>query len=209
MDPAAFVFNAVVTAADQAGIPLYPELSERFAEYLALLLRWNAKLNLTAVRQPQQIVERHFAESIYAAGQIPQITKTLLDFGSGAGLPGVPIAICRPEISVTLAESQQKKAAFLKEVVRALRLKAEVFAGRVESMPDRLFDVVILRAVDKMEAATQTAVAKVAPGGRLILFATRTTQDALQSGLPGLDWQSPVPIPGLAHGILLTGMVPR
>jgi 16S rRNA (guanine527-N7)-methyltransferase len=209
MDPAAFVFSAVVTAADQAGILLYPELSESFAEYLALLLRWNAKLNLTAVRQPEQIVERHFVESIFAAGQIPQTTKTLLDFGSGAGLPGIPISICRPEISVTLAESQQKKAAFLQEVVRALRLRADVFAGRVESMPDRLFDVVILRAVDKMEAATRTAVTRLAPGGRLILFATRTTQDALQSGLPGLSWQSPVPIPGLEHGILLIGILPR
>lgn len=209
MDPVAFVFSAVVAAADHAGIPLYPELSERFAEYLALLLRWNAKLNLTALRKPEQIVQRHFAESIFAAGQIPQTTKTLLDFGSGAGLPGIPISICRPEISVTLAESQQKKAAFLKEVVRALRLKAEVVAGRVESMPDRLFDVVVLRAVDKMEAASRAAVTRLAPGGRIILFATRTTEESLQSGLPSLSWQRPVPIPGLEHGVLLTGILPR
>jgi 16S rRNA (guanine527-N7)-methyltransferase len=209
MNPAAFVYETVVAAADKAGIPLYPELSERFAEYLAILLRWNAKLNLTALRQPEQIVQRHFAECIFAAGQIPKNTKTLLDFGSGAGFPGIPISICRPEISVTLAESQQKKAAFLKETVRGLRLKAEVFAGRVESMQDRLFDGVTLRAVDKMEAATRTAAAKVAPGGRIILFATRTTAEALQSGLPDLDWQTPVPVPGLEHGVLLTGIHPR
>ncbi|MGB9145730.1 MAG: 16S rRNA (guanine(527)-N(7))-methyltransferase RsmG, partial [Acidobacteriaceae bacterium] len=81
--------------------------------YLALLLRWNARMNLTAVRDPESILRRHFAESLFAAEHIPPGVATLLDFGSGAGFPGIPIAIARPEIAVTLAESQNKKAAFL------------------------------------------------------------------------------------------------
>src|SRR5580658_6640344 len=74
---------------------------EQFEAYLALLLKWNARINLTAVRKPEEIVRRHFMESIFAARQVPKKTKTLLDYGSGAGFPGIPIAICRPEIGVT------------------------------------------------------------------------------------------------------------
>ncbi len=102
---------------------------EQFEAYLALLMKWNARMNLTAARKPEEIVRRHFVESIFAARQIPKQAKTLLDFGSGAGFPGIPIAICRPKIGVTLAESQGKKAAFLREAVRTLGLRAEVWAG--------------------------------------------------------------------------------
>ena len=72
--------------------------------YLALLVRWNARLNLTAVRDQAGILSRHFVESIICARQLPAGVETLLDFGSGAGFPGIPIALCHPEIAVTLAE---------------------------------------------------------------------------------------------------------
>src|ERR1700716_112541 len=90
---------------------LLPQLSL----YLDLLLKWNARTNLTAIRDPEEIVRRHFGESLFAARHIDPKTKTLLDFGSGAGFPGLPIALYRPEIAVTLAESQNKKATFLRE----------------------------------------------------------------------------------------------
>jgi hypothetical protein len=93
---------------------------EQFEAYLALLMKWNGRMNLTAARKPEEIVRRHFADSIFAAQQIPKQVKTLLDFGSGAGFPGIPIAICRPKIGVALAESQGKKAAFLREAVQAI-----------------------------------------------------------------------------------------
>ena len=112
----------------------------------------------------------------------------MLDFGSGAGFPGIPIAICRPEITVTLAESQGKKAAFLREAVRTLGLKAEVWADRVEAMPqERVFDAVILRAVDKMPAACRTGVQRLADGGWIGVFATRATEVALRT-IPGIQW---------------------
>ena len=156
--------------------------------FLALLLRWNARINLTADRKPEDIVRRHFAESIFAAKQIPQRAKTLLDYGSGGGFPGIPIAICRPNLAVTLAESQSKKAAFLREAVRTLSLKAEVWPGRVEAMePGRVFDAVTLRAVDKMPAACKSAAERLAPRGWIAVFATRKTEAALEK-IPGIRW---------------------
>jgi 16S rRNA (guanine527-N7)-methyltransferase len=133
--------------------PLYDQLSV----YLDLLLKWNARTNLTAIREPQEIVRRHFGESLFAAQHLGDCS-TLLDFGSGAGFPGLPIQLLRPELQVTLAESQNKKSTFLREVVRTLGLKTEVWANRVEAMPaGRTFDVVTLRAVDNMESAVSAA----------------------------------------------------
>jgi len=178
---------------------------EQLEAYLALLVRWNARINLTAVRNPEEIVRRHFAESIFAAQHIPKKIKTLLDFGSGAGFPGIPIAICRPEIGLTLAESQSKKSAFLREAVRTLGLKAEVWPGRVEAMePGRVFEAVTLRAVDRMAAACKTAVARLAPRGWIAVFATRKTEAALDR-LPGVRWDPPLAIPGSAQQLLKTG----
>jgi 16S rRNA (guanine527-N7)-methyltransferase len=184
---------------------LSAEESARFEEYLALLVKWNARMNLTAVRDPDEIVRRHFAECIFAAQQVPAKTKTLLDFGSGAGLPGIPVAILRPEIGVTLAESQGKKAAFLREAVRTLTLKAEVWDRRVEELaPERVFDVVMLRAVDKMAAACAVAVSRVAPRGAMVVFATRKTEGALEA-VGGVEWAPGVAIPGSQQGVLLVG----
>lgn len=186
-------------------LDLEPAAAERFERYLSLLLKWNARTNLTSVREPDEIVRRHFVESIFAAERVPPEVKTLLDFGSGAGLPGIPIAICRPEITVTLAESQGKKAAFLREAVRTLGLKAEVWAGRVEAMPEqRVFDGVTLRAVDKMPAACRAAVDRLTGGGWIGVFATRATEEALR-GIPGIQWGSAVAIPGAEQAVLLEG----
>ena len=132
---------------------IYGQLSQ----YLELLLKWNSRTNLTAIRDPEEIVRRHFGESLFAAQHLGDC-QTLLDFGSGAGFPGLPIQLMRPDIRVTLAESQNKKATFLREVIRTLGLKTEVWAARVETMPSsQRFDIVTLRAVDNMEAAIAAA----------------------------------------------------
>ena len=86
--------------------PLDGQTTSQFELYLSLILRWNARLNLTSLRTEDAIVSRHLAESLACAKALPKNIATLLDFGSGAGLPGIPIALCRPEITVTLAESQ-------------------------------------------------------------------------------------------------------
>lgn len=148
-------------------------LLPRLSAYLDLLLKWNARTNLTAIREPEEIVRRHFGESLFA-GRHLGASATLLDVGSGAGFPGLPIALLRPEIEVTLAESQNKKAAFLREAVRTLGVaNVEVWAARAEDLaPGRQFDTVTLRAVDRMEVALPIARARIAPGGQLVLLTT-------------------------------------
>lgn len=161
---------------------ILPQLSA----YLDLLLKWNARTNLTAIRDPEEIVRRHFGESLFAARHILAETKTLLDVGSGAGFPGLPVALLHPEIQVTLAESQNKKSTFLREAVRTLTLQnVEVWPSRVESMPrNRRFNVVTLRAVDDMATALPAARVRIAPGGQLLLLTTRTQAPASGTSIP-------------------------
>ncbi|MDR3744864.1 MAG: 16S rRNA (guanine(527)-N(7))-methyltransferase RsmG [Acidobacteriaceae bacterium] len=141
--------------------PDWPKIHAQLAIYLDLILKWNARTNLTAIRTPEEIVQRHFGESLFAGAHLGACA-TLLDFGSGAGFPGLPIQLLRPDIAVTLAESQGKKAAFLREVIRSLGLPAKVWAHRVEAMPHaNRFDVVTLRAVDNMETAVHGAILRV------------------------------------------------
>ncbi len=200
---------SIEKAIQDAGLSrITPEALEQFEIYLELLLRWNSKLNLTAIREPEEIVRRHFVECIQCAQAIPAVARgaTLLDFGSGAGFPGIPIAICRPEIRVTLAESQGKKASFLREAVRTLKLDAEVVPLRVEDLPrERRFSVVTMRAVDKMERALPSAVERLDFGGWLVLFATAGTEARLKKAVPDVAWQKASPVLGLNEGKLLVG----
>jgi 16S rRNA (guanine527-N7)-methyltransferase len=163
-----------------------------FEEYLSLFIRWNAHLNLTAIRDEEGILSRHFVESIACARALPAGIQTLLDFGSGAGIPGIPIALCRPEIAVTLAESQGKKAAFLCEAVRVLGIGAKVYSGRAETLR-AVFDCVTLRAVDKMELAVQTAAHLIRPGGWMVLMTTATDLERLKEAAGAeFSWAEPV-----------------
>lgn len=152
--------------------PYYPHpsplLLDQLTVYLQLLLKWNAKTNLTAIRNPDEIVKRHFGESLFAASLLPP-ANTLLDLGSGAGFPGLPIQLAHPRLRVTLAESQNKKASFLREVVRTLHLSTEIWAQRAELLPpERTFDIVTLRAVDRPEEALDEAKRRISPSGWII-----------------------------------------
>jgi 16S rRNA (guanine527-N7)-methyltransferase len=180
------------------GLSLPPIIYDQLGAYLQLLLRWNAKTNLTAIRDPEQIVTRHFGESLFAAGVLfgtgsaaapsdnRQLTTgnsptTLADLGSGAGFPGLPIKLAFPTLHVTLIESQNKKATFLKEVIRALRLDGiEVYSGRAEQWGKQA-DVVTLRAVEKFESALAVAAGLVANAGRLCLLIAAGQGDAMTS----------------------------
>jgi 16S rRNA (guanine527-N7)-methyltransferase len=193
----------VPAPASQPPAGLYLQL----AQYLELLLKWNAKTNLTAIRDPEEIVRRHFGESLYAArhleveadGAEAFAPRTLLDFGSGAGFPGLPIQLLWPDLQVTLAESQNKKAAFLREAVRTLGLKTEVWPNRVEAMPpERRFDVVALRAVDNMAAAIEAALPRAL--GSLLLLTTVRHRPA---SLPGFVLGADIPIPGTQEQVLV------
>jgi 16S rRNA (guanine527-N7)-methyltransferase len=173
----------------------------RLSAYLDLLLKWNARTNLTAILDPEEIIRRHFCESLFAGqhmGPPQQLPDTLLDLGSGAGFPGLPIAILHPEIRVTLAESQNKKSTFLREAVRTLDLQnIEIWPARAESMPpSRQFHTVTMRAVDNMAAAI-TAATPRATHQLLLLTSTPPTLP------PKFTPPTPIPIPHSQSTILL------
>jgi 16S rRNA (guanine527-N7)-methyltransferase len=152
-----------------------PLLATQLQTYLDLLLRWNARVNLTAVRDAEQIVTRHFGESLFAARVLQEAGvcapgATLVDVGSGAGFPGIPIKLFAPELCVTLIESQNKKATFLREVVRALDMShIVVYCGRAEDWGGRA-DIVTLRAVEKFIEVLPVAAGLVAASGTLELL---------------------------------------
>jgi len=195
--------NALLAA---AGLPeVGAELGGKFQTYLELLTRWNARVNLTSIRNEEGILSRHFVECIACACALPTEIRTLLDFGSGAGFPGIPIALVRTEIAVTLAESQAKKAAFLREVLRTLLVPAQVFSGRAEGI-NKTFDCVTLRAVDRMENAIKSASGLVSPGGWLALMATREEAGNFQRMAgSGFEWEPLIALPNSETGVVLLG----
>ena len=192
-------------AFSEAGIAGLPaSCYERFSAYLGLLLRWNARLSLTSLREPAQIIRRHFVECAFAAQHLPADIETLLDYGSGAGFPGIPFAICRPEIRVTLAEAQGKKASFLREVVRTVGTGTEVYDGRVETMPPgHSFHAVSMRAVEKMELAIPIGL-RVAER-YLVLLTTERSAPAYMGLTPELRWTDSVHLPNSDQMILVIG----
>jgi len=211
-DPDALIgarLNGLLGAADMD--PLQSDVAVSFGAYLSLLERWNARVNLTAIRDQEGILGRHFVESIACARALPEGISSILDFGSGAGFPGIPIALCRPECRVTLAESQGKKAAFLSEAVRVLDLASgargatRVHSGRAETL-GCLFDCVTLRAVDQMHLAVKAAAALVRPGGWLVPMTTRSEAEAIQT-VAGecFTWNIPIPLPGSEERIAILG----
>ena len=173
--------------------PLSADEAMRFQVYISLFVRWNARTNLSSVREPGEILSRHIVESIVCARALPAGISSLLDFGSGGGLPGIPIAICRPEIAVTLAESQGKKAAFLHEAVRVLGVSTSVFADRAEKIADR-FDCVVLRAVDRMATAVSMAAQLLNPRGWLALMTTAADTPSLLLAA-GVPFEKPLMVP--------------
>jgi 16S rRNA (guanine527-N7)-methyltransferase len=190
--------------------------------YIDILQHWNARINLTAIRNEEEIVTRHFGESLFAATHLfpPPVVKEddrpeagspkpearVADVGSGAGFPGIPIKLWAPNIALTLIESNQKKATFLREVARSLTLTyINIQNIRAETLPLSGFDVVTLRAVERFEAILPTAAGLVTPAGRLALLIASSQQAAARSAIPDVTWDPPIPIPQSQSRQLLIG----
>jgi len=151
----------------ELGLALPPQATPRLLQYLALLQKWNRTYNLTAVREPSKMVAQHLLDCLAVA---PHVTaRTILDVGSGAGLPGIPLAAALPQAGVTLLESNHKKAAFLQQARIELPLEnATVANERVEAwQPGVTFEIVISRALSDLAEFIALAGRHVAPGGRL------------------------------------------
>lgn len=225
---------------------LSPTQLQDISTYIDILLRWNARVNLTAIREPEEIATRHFGESLFAASHLFPVpapvssvvkvvdstidahrerkeasapanvlnenlfvsarSSTLADIGSGAGFPGLPIKLWAPHISLTLIESNHKKAAFLREVTRALTLTdVNIQTARAETLAGPAYDVVTLRAVERFESVLLTAAALVAPAGRLALLIGTSQHHQARATLPAFSWSDPVPIPHSRARVLLIG----
>lgn len=143
----------------------------RLLQYVALLGKWNRTYNLTAIRDPLAMVSHHLLDSLAVLPHLSSVPRAarLADAGSGAGLPGIPLAVARPQWRVALAESSQKKAAFLRQAAIELALdNVEVYEGRVEAWrPKPLFDVVVSRAFAAIEDFAAACRHLVAPAGVL------------------------------------------
>lgn len=148
------------------------------------LVRWNGAYNLTAVRDPAQMVTRHLLDSLALLPALNGLRVTrLLDVGSGAGLPGIPLALARPDWHVTLLDSNGKKARFLRHAVRTLHLaNAEVVEGRVEDhAPQAPYDAIVSRAFAALGEFLDATAALLAPGGHWLAMKGRVADNELAS----------------------------
>jgi 16S rRNA (guanine527-N7)-methyltransferase len=167
--------------------------------YLGLLVRWNQRINLTAIRNPEQCVTRHFGESLYLARCV-RLEGRFLDIGSGAGFPGLALKIAFPGLPATLLEPVAKKRAFLKEVARACQMESvEVRAERLEQLvrhrPVPFFDAVTARAVGHLDRLVPDAVTCLKVGGRLCLWLSHGQAASLAGTRSLVEWQPPIPLP--------------
>jgi 16S rRNA (guanine527-N7)-methyltransferase len=215
--------------------PLSSAQLDQISIYLDLLKRWNARINLTAIRHEEEIVTRHFGESLFMARHLfpchpersqlireadelaeskdPYLTNAarVLDIGAGAGFPALPLKIWTPSIDLTLIESNHKKAAFLREVVRELTLTdVTVIAERTEAILSRpdipQAEVVTLRAVERFVTILPQALRFLAPEGRLALLIGSTQVEHLVNS-PLISWSPEVRVPQSDARLLVIGTV--
>jgi 16S rRNA (guanine527-N7)-methyltransferase len=175
--------------------------------YIKTLLRWNEKLNLTAIRNPLEILYRHFCESMFAAGAIPVDKGRLADIGSGPGFPGIPLKIIRPELELCLVESNVKKGTFLAEVVRELQLSnTRVLISRYEELGEELspLDYVCSRAVGEFGPFLEWAALSRVEASQVILWiGGRDLVEAQKS--QQWEWREPILVPQSLQRYLLVG----
>lgn len=190
------------------GVSVTAALAYGIRAYIGLLARWNARISLTTVTEPAEILQFHFGESMFAAAAVPVSVGRLADVGTGAGFPGIPIKMVSPDISLFLVEANSKKATFLAEVVRELGLKdVEVVRGRVESMPPGMgrFDFIAARALGRYGDLLRLAHGHLlAPGGRILLWLGEDEMRTLRSE-PGWNFREPIAIPRAKRRFLLVG----
>jgi 16S rRNA (guanine527-N7)-methyltransferase len=176
-------------------------------QYIRTLQRWNEKLNLTAIRDPLEILHRHFCESMFAGVSVPINSGRLADIGSGPGFPGLPLKILRPELQLFLVESNIKKGTFLAEVIRELGLaNARVLISRYEELGEELapLDFVCSRAVGDFGPFLEWAASDRVSAGRVVLWiGGRDLDEARKS--KQWEWQEPISVPQSLRRYLLVG----
>jgi len=176
-------------------------------QYIRILLRWNEKLNLTAIRDPLEILYRHFCESMFGASAIPVDKGRLADIGAGPGFPGIPLKLARPELELVLVESNIKKGTFLAEVVRELELtNTRVLISRYEELGEELapLDFVCSRAVGEFQPFLEWATSPQVGAEQVALWIGGRDLEAIQK-TKLWDWKEPVLIPKSLQRYILVG----
>jgi 16S rRNA (guanine527-N7)-methyltransferase len=185
--------------------------ADQFQKYIGLLVFWNKKISLTSIEDKQEIVSRHFGESLFCAKFIPDRPCRLADVGSGAGFPGLPLKILRREMQVLLIEQDTRKAAFLNEVVRLLNLDTvKVLRTHYEAMPPDLanFDVVTARALGNHKLILKWASPRLAEGGRVILMVGIDDATRIMT-TKGWIWTNPYQVPQSRKRVILIGTLSK
>ena len=194
-------------ALTEFGLPAYDDQVLQIQQYIKILLAWNEKVNLTAIRDPLEILHRHFCESMYAAEAIPLEKGRLADVGSGGGFPGLALKIIRPGLHVFLVESNIKKVTFLAEVIRELGLSgAQVLARRYEELGEELapVDYVCSRALGEFPSFLEWARSEQIAAKQVILWIGARDLLEIQK-IHTWDWQEPIPVPNSLRRLLLVG----
>jgi 16S rRNA (guanine527-N7)-methyltransferase len=175
--------------------------------YMGMLLAWNEKINLTAIRDPLEMLYRHFCESMYAAVAVPLDAGRLADVGSGGGFPGLALKILRPDLQVFLIESNIKKATFLAEVVRELELAdARVLVSRYEELGEEVapLDYVCSRALGEFGKFLDWAGSARVATSQVILWAGGRDLEEIKK-IEGWSWRERISIPHSLQRFLLVG----
>ena len=159
--------------AEPFGVEVTSELTEKLGIYAALLVEWNQKMNLTAITDPVGIAVKHFADSLTAAAMMPEGAFSLIDVGTGAGFPGVPLALYRPDCRLTLLDSLNKRLTFLDTVCRETGLDARLIHARAEEggrdpQLREKYDVACARAVANLPVLAEYCLPFVKVGGRFV-----------------------------------------
>ena len=205
--PAAPSAAVIRRALGEFKLPTYDDQVLQIQQYIKILLTWNEKVNLTAIRDPLEILYRHFCESMYAAEAIPLKNGRLADAGSGGGFPGLPLKIIRPELQVFLVESNIKKVTFLAEVIRELGLKgAQVLARRYGELGEEVapLDYVCSRALGEFPAFLEWAGAEQIAAKQVILWIGARDLAEIQK-IGGWQWHDPIEVPHSLRRLLLVG----
>jgi 16S rRNA (guanine527-N7)-methyltransferase len=205
--PAPPTSAVILRALEEFQLTANEEQVLQIQQYIRILLHWNDKLNLTAIRDPLEILYRHFCESMYAAAVVPVENGRLADVGSGGGFPGLALKILRPDLRVFLIESSIKKVAFLAEVTRELGLKdVQVLARRYEELGEEIapLDFVCSRALGEFPAFLDWGRSQQIAAKQVILWIGARDLPEIQK-IRSWDWGEPIQVPHSLRRLLLVG----
>jgi 16S rRNA (guanine527-N7)-methyltransferase len=205
--PTPLTDEAILSALAEFKLTASYKQVQQIQQYIAILLKWNDKINLTAIRDPREILYRHFCESMFATVAVPVENGRLADVGSGGGFPGLPIKILRPELHVFLIESNIKKATFLAEVSRDLELTdLRVLVNRFEDVAEDVapLDYVCSRALGEFGPFLDWAGSEVIGAETVILWIGGRDLEEIKK-IAGWSWREPIPVPQSLRRMLLVG----